>query len=211
MKDQRSRSSRKRAAHIDWSEIHRRMETTQSALERNREPGPEEKKNILRTRARLLAQEKEASAGGVSLEVVEFLLAYEHYALETFYLSEVYPLRELMPLPCTPPFILGLINARGRLLPVIDLKKFFGLPDQGLTNLSKVIIVRAPDIELGILAEVVLGVRVFRLPEIHPPPPTLTGIRVEYLRGITSEGLVILDVSKILAAREIIVNEEVET
>lgn len=48
------------------------------------------------------------------------------------YVREIYPLKEFTPIPCTPPFVLGIINVRGQILSVIDIKKFFDLPEKGL-------------------------------------------------------------------------------
>ena len=120
-------------------------------------------------------------------------------------------MKELTPLPGTPPFVLGLINVRGQILSVIDIKKFFQLPEKGLTDLNKVIIVHTDKMELGILADAILGVRSIPLQEIQTSLPTLTGIRADFLRGVTKEPLVVLDGEKILSDRKIIVHEEVET
>jgi len=193
-----------------WREIHRGLEAAQTALERGW--SAEEKKRILKARAQALAEEpKETVAAEGQLEIVAFQLADEQYGLESPYVREVYPMKELSPLPCTPPFVLGLINVRGQILSVIDLKKFFGLPEKGLTDLNKVIIVQTEKMELGILADGILGVRSIPLAELQPTLPTLTGVRAEYLKGVTRERLVILDVRKILADSKIIVHEEVET
>jgi purine-binding chemotaxis protein CheW len=62
--------------------------------------------------------------------------------------------------------------------------------------------------ELGILADVVLGVRAIGLSELQTSLPTLTGIRAEYLRGITKDPLVVLDVEKILSDEKIVVNDD---
>ena len=82
------------------------------------------------------------------LELLEFRLASERYAVESRLVQEVHPLRDLTPLPCTPPFVLGIVNVRGRILPVLDLKKFFDLPERGLTDLHRIILVRGNDLEL---------------------------------------------------------------
>ena len=140
---------------------------------------------------------------------MEFLLAYEKYGIESSYVREVYPMKELTPLPCTPPFILGIINVRGQIISVIDIKKFFDLPDKGLTDLNKVIIVTDGKMEFGILADVIPGVRSVALSELQPSLPTLTGVRAEYLKGVTEERFIILDVEKILSDEKIIVHEEV--
>ena len=173
-------------------------------------PSASEKKTILKERAIALAQEPEdKDTAEEYLEVVEFLLAYEKYGIESGYVSEVYPMKELTPLPCTPPFILGIINVRGQIISVIDIKKFFDLPDKGLTDLNKVIIVTDGKMEFGILADVILGVRSVALGELQPSLPTLTGVRAEYLKGVTEERFIILDVEKILSDEKIIVHEEV--
>jgi len=166
---------------------------------------------ILRARALALARPPEhAPAAATLLEVLEFRLAQERYALEIGYMREVYPLKDLTPLPCTPPFVLGIVNVRGRILPVLDLKKFFDLPEQGLTDLHRVILVHGHGLELGVLADAVVGVQSIPADDVQQSLPTLTGIRSDYLKGVTAGRLVVLDVGRILADPRIIVHEEVE-
>ena len=165
---------------------------------------------ILTARARALARPPgKAEAAAERIEVVEFLLAYERYGIELSYIGEVYPLKDLTRIPCTPRFIVGVMNVRGKILSVIDLRQFFELPDKGLSDLNKVIIVRDATIEFGILADAILGVRMLALSHLQPSLPTLTDIRSGYLKGITEDRLVVLDGGKILADRGIVVHEEV--
>ena len=93
--------------------------------------------------------------------------------------------KELTPLPCCPPFVLGIVNVRGRILPVLDIKKFFGLPEKGLTDLHRIILVGGNDLELGLLADTIVGVRAVAVGDLQPALPTLTGIRGDYLKGVT--------------------------
>ena len=73
---------------------------------------------ILRERAQALARpQSSAPAPSTMLELLEFRLSVERYALEIRHVQDVHPLRELTPLPCTPPFVLGIVNVRGRILP----------------------------------------------------------------------------------------------
>jgi purine-binding chemotaxis protein CheW len=182
---------------------------TQSAVENVPRPDAAQ---TLRARARALARPPAPTpAAETLLEVLEFRLAQERYAIETRYVREVYPLKDLTPLPCTPPFVLGIVNVRGRILPVFDLKKFFDLPEQGLTDLHRIILIEGNEMELGLLADVTVGVRSLPADSLQPSLPTLTGIRSEYLKGVTAERLVVLDVARILADPRIIVHEEVET
>jgi purine-binding chemotaxis protein CheW len=173
-------------------------------------PSVEERQTILRARARILARERKGDKElpQSQLEVVEFLLASEHYGIELTYIREIHALSEFTPLPGTPAFVLGLTNVRGQILAVIDIKKLFDLPERGLTDLNKVIVVRTHQMELGILADAVLGVRAVALNEFQTSLPTLTGIRAEYLKGITKDPLVVLDVENILSDERIVVNDE---
>lgn len=175
-------------------------------------PAAPDARQILRARAQALARPPERpEVAESSLELLEFRLARESYALETRHVREVYPLKNLTPLPCTPPFVLGIVNVRGRITPVIDIKKFFDLPDKGLTDLHRVILVGNDDLELGLLADVIVGVRTVPLDALQASLATLTGIRADYLKGVTAERLVVLDLDRILADPKIIVDEEVET
>jgi purine-binding chemotaxis protein CheW len=196
---------------IEWSTVYRRLEASRAALAHGVMPMLQDKQKILRARAQALAREPEleAAARG-ALEVVEFLLAYETYGVESSYVREVYPLKALTPLPCTPPFVLWIINLRGQILSVVDLKKFFDLPAKGLTNLNKVIVIHSDSMAFGILADAILGVRSIALESVQPPLPTLTGIRAAYLKGVTAERLVLLDAGKLLADNKMVVLEEVE-
>jgi len=194
-----------------WAGLRRRLDASQEALNRRLSPSREEKQKILRARARSMAAsgKKEAPSPDLLLEVVEFVLGPEHYGIESSHIREIYPLSEFTPLPCTPAFVLGLVNVRGQILSIINIKKLFDLPEKGLTDLNKIIIVHARQMELGILADAVLGVRSIAMEELHPALPTLTGIRAEYLKGITKDPLVVLDVEKILADEKILVDEVV--
>ena len=165
---------------------------------------------LLRERAQALARVPQPPATDSRLELLEFGLASERYALESRYVQEVHPLRELTPLPCTPAFLVGIVNVRGRIVPVLNLKKFFDLPERGLTDLHRIIVVRGHELELGLLADVIIGIRSVAAESLQPSLPTLTGIRAEYLRGIGEGRLVVLAVERILRDPKIIVHEEVE-
>jgi len=164
---------------------------------------------ILGLRARALAEEaKSAEEDEARLEVVEFLLAHERYALELFHIKEVYPLKELTPLPGLPRFVLGITNVRGRILSIIDLKIFFELPEQGLSNLNRVIVLHSGEMEFGIFADQIIGVCSIPVKDVQASLPTLTGIREKYLKGITPDSVVILDGKKILMDDNIIIHGE---
>ena len=196
---------------INWKEIRSRLEAAKTELERGFQPTDEERDKILKERAKIFSRELEAKEEKDEyVEVLEFLLAHEMYGVELKYVREVYPLKELTPIPEIPAFVLGVVNVRGQILSVIDIKKFFDLPEKGLTDLNRVIILHSADMEFGILADSIIGVRNILLSEIQTSLPTLTGIREEYLKGVTKEREIILDAGKLLSDKSIIVNENVK-
>jgi purine-binding chemotaxis protein CheW len=195
---------------VDWARIHQRLESARVAGERSSVPGPNEVTRILKARAQALAREPGEAQAAETLEFVEFVLAHETYGVESSFVREIHPLTSLTTLPCVPPFVLGIVNVRGEILSVIDIKKFFDLPEKGLTDLNKVIVLEAGNMLFGILADAILGVRRMPVSEIQPSLPTLTGIREKYLKGVTLERTVLLDAGKILTDDAIIVKERVD-
>jgi purine-binding chemotaxis protein CheW len=196
---------------INWSEIHQRVEAAREALAQGAAPSSSESRAILKLRARALARGRQQEGlAKASLEIVEFSLASETYGLESAFVREVYPLKEFTPIPGLPPFVLGIVNVRGQILSIVDLKKFFDLPDKGLGQLNKLIILRGEQMELGILADDILGARSIDREALQAAPPTVSGIGAQYLRGVTAERVIILDAEKLLSDEQIIVQQEAD-
>lgn len=200
------------ASGIDWSEIHRRLDGAATLLAQGSRPSQEAQRSILKERARALARDHDAAnADREVLDVIKFRLASEIYAIETVFVREVYPLKSFTMIPGIPAFVLGIVNVRGQIVSVVDLKKFFGLPDKGLGELNKVIIIRNDRMEFGILADLILGTDSIPLEAVQPPLPGITGIGADYLRGVTGERVIILDANRILRDEEVIINQGSET
>jgi purine-binding chemotaxis protein CheW len=163
---------------------------------------------VLRGRARALAKVPPSTAlVGEMLELLELRMADERYAVETRFVGEVHPLRDLTPLPGTPDFVRGIVNLRGRIVPVYDLRRLFGLTEQGITDLHRIVLIEGPDFELGLLADVVIGVCTLPCAALAPPPTTVSAIAAEYLAGVTEERLVVLNLERILNDPRIVVND----
>ena len=195
---------------IDWDDLHRRLLALRAAAEDGAPPAPAFGQSILHDRAHDLASEPPAADARDTLDAVVFELGGELYGIELLRVREVCSLKELTPVPCTPPFVLGIINLRGEIHTVIDLKKFFDLPASGLTELNKILILEGGDMRLGILADAIHGVRAVPLADMQSSLPTLTGIRADYLRGVTGERLIVLDAAKILGDERLLVHEGAE-
>lgn len=195
---------------IDWHEIRQRLESARAVFEHAVSPDPEETRRVLKARARALSRKfGPTEAVDDRIEVVEFVLAHERYAVESQHVRDVYPLEQLTPLPCVPAFVLGIVSLHGQILSVIDIKKFFDLPEKGLTDLNKVIVLESDGMRFGILADAIVDVHTLRVTDIQPSLPTLTGVREEYLKGVTADRIVILDAEKLLADERIVVQEQV--
>ena len=172
---------------------------------------PDVEREILRKRAQTLARQPDHGEDtGAALECLEFLLAYETYAIEIDWIAGACPLKDITSLPGTPAFVAGIINVRGRILSVIDIRTFFDLPAKGLTDLNKVIILQDGMMEFGILVDEIIGTRSIPLSDVLAPPAALTGIREEYLKGVTRERTAILDGKRLLNDRNLIIDDEME-
>jgi len=193
---------------IDWTVLRHRLEVAGQLLAEEFTPPPDKRRALLASRAQALSAEA-APPPGAGFAALEFRLAGEHYAIETNWVREVYPLREFTSLPGTPPFVLGIIHVRGQILSVLDLKKFFDLPDRGLSDLDRVIVLSNGSMEFGILADAIIGTRRILDDDLQAPLPTLSGIRAEYLLGITRQRQVVLDGDKLLSAPAIVVTAPV--
>lgn len=168
-----------------------------------------DKQSILKARAKKLSQIENpvTATDGKSVEVLEFEMAKENYAIESKYIREVHPIRDYTPLPCAPAFVVGLISIRRKVFALIDLCYFFDLPPIREIIGKKVIILEQGDMEFGILIDGTIKINFIPLSEIQPPLPTLTDIRQEFLKGVTKDGLIILDALKLLENKHLIVNE----
>lgn len=175
------------------------------------QPLPRDATAILRARALELAQPETGADTGELLDLLEFRIGRDSYAIEARHVGELVALGELTPVPCTPPFMLGVVNIRGRIVLVVDIKKFLGQPDRGLTDLHHIILVRGKGFEIGVLADVIVGVRRFPQETLQPPSAVLAGTYADYFKGVTAERLVVLDMDRILNDPAMVLNEEVET
>lgn len=165
---------------------------------------------MLKSRAAALALNPvQSEVDLVKTDILEFTLGLECYAVESAFVKEVYPLKDFTSLPGVPSFILGIVNVRGKIIPVVDLKKFFNLPEKGLGELNKVIILHDEMMEFGVLADEVIGTKEYTMATILPVPASVTGVVEKYLRGVTKDRLIILSAENLLSDKSIVVNEEV--
>ena len=195
-----------------WDAVRRQLDAVERGLQDGGHLAPEAEAKLLQERARLLAREPEPETAGADwLQVLEFTLGEDRYGFELEAICEVTRGHELTPVPCTPAFVLGIINLRGEILPVIHLKRLFEVPAATDSDASKIIVVESAGMQVGIAADTILGARALRLSDLQVGPATATGIRAEHVRGVTSDRLVVLHVGKVLSDSRLVVQDEGET
>lgn len=165
---------------------------------------------ILRRRAEKLAKPiDKLEQMGETYEIMIFNLGEENYAIETKYIEEIYPLKEYTVLPGTPSFVLGLTNVRRKIILIIDLKVLFSIPPK-TEELQKLIILSSEENYFGILSDGINGIQKVMKEGLQSSLPTLTGVRADFLKGILSNGTVLLDGEKLLTSKTLKIEDAVE-
>ena len=155
---------------------------------------PERARKILEERARVLARPPPAEVRAADqLELLVFSLSGETYALETRTVREVARFADFTAVPGASPFLLGVTNLRGEILPVFDLRRLAGIAPKGLTDLSRLLVLGEDREELGLLADEVREVKTMRREEVLDPPEELAAIGRGLLLGVTKEAVIVLD------------------
>ena len=162
---------------------------------------------ILLARARALARPPAQEETATGTELLEFRLGGATYALASAHVREVLPLVELTPVPCTPDFIAGVVNVRGRMTAVVALHRLLQLQVAGLADLHQVILLRGNGLEFGLLADAVVGVRRYPAAALERSVPALASGDAQLLR-LTSDGVAVIDVERLLAHPRLLVHEE---
>jgi chemotaxis signal transduction protein len=147
----------------------------------------------------------------VSTEVVEqsggavlLRLGGLRYAVDMAAVAEVVPLPPTTRVPAQPPWLAGVANWRGRLLPVLDVRSLIGVPATPLATSARLVVLQQDDLLAGLLAEAVPGVHVGDLSQAEPPPATLAGEAALLVSGQVSDRLgpvAVLDATALLALR----------
>ncbi|KZE73840.1 chemotaxis protein CheW [Paenibacillus elgii] len=151
---------------------------------------------------------------GEELKVIVFTLGKEEYGVEVEKVRTIERMQPMTRVPKTPEFVKGVINLRGVVTPVIDLRGRFGFPESEYTDNSRIIIVAVGDIEVGLIVDSANDVIDVDSDHIDDPPEIVGGIKAKYLRGIAKVGesrlLVLLNLQEVLSKSEIIQLENVE-
>jgi purine-binding chemotaxis protein CheW len=147
---------------------------------------------------------------GLAGKYMSFKLDSEEYGIEILRVRELIRLMEITRVPGTKPFIRGVINLRGRVIPVVDLRLKFRMDEFRATDQTVIIVVvyefRGQALTMGVLVDEVLEVLDIDAVDIEPPPDFGTGaIDTEYILGMGKSGkrvVLLLDIGRVLSAEE---------
>jgi purine-binding chemotaxis protein CheW len=165
---------------------------------------------ILEERARRLAKRSAtANAPEFGVDVVSFSVARERFAIESRYVYAVFHLSELVPLPGARAPVVGVTRWRGDVLTVLDLRRVVGGTGRALDDLARVVVVGASNAAFGVLADTVDDIvsidptKLFSLPVDRVPE--IPGV----LRGVTADGIHLLDAAVLIAHQDGVANTAV--
>ncbi|MEW6746030.1 MAG: chemotaxis protein CheW [Planctomycetota bacterium] len=134
-----------------------------------------------------------------------FELASEQYGLEILKVREIIGLMDITPVPCTPPSVKGVINLRGKVIPVVDLRLKFGMEGAEATDQTCIIVVDVGEIEMGILVDKVSEVLDIASEEIEDTPAFGVSVKTDFILGMGKAGkgvTILLDIGKVITASE---------
>jgi len=143
-------------------------------------------------------------------KLLQFELEGELYGVEISKVREINGLMEITAVPKTPTFMKGLINLRGKVLPVIDLRLKFGLAEGEYNDRTSIIVIDIKsihgDVHMGIIVDTVSEVISLGARQIEPPPSFGTQLKSEYIKGVAKirdRVIIILDIDLILTDEEL--------
>jgi len=138
-------------------------------------------------------------------QYVVFELGDETYGVDIADVREIITMQKVTRVPRAPEFVEGVINLRGKIIPVIDLRLRFGLPAAEATRSTRVVVVEMEEKSIGLVVDAVSEVLQVEGSCIEPPSPVISGVDTAYLAGIANledRLVIILDLSKVLSAGE---------
>ena len=139
------------------------------------------------------------------LQLVTFKLAGQRYAVNILKVQEINNMKEITTIPNAPAYLEGAVNLRGKVIPVLNLRKKFCFEEKAADQLSKIVIMDVRGIIMGLIVDSVSDV--LRIPSdvVEPPPPVSSNVSTEFISGIAKleDGLVILlDIDRLLGEEE---------
>lgn len=146
------------------------------------------------------------STDGGLLQLVSFEVGGEEYAVPILSVQEINRMMQITRVPQSPPFVQGVINLRGKIIPVIDLRKRFGLTKLENSDDVRIIVVEVSNRVLGFTVDRVNEVLRINPNIVEPPPSMVCGLDTDYVQGVgklDDRLLILLHLEKLFSAAEI--------
>jgi purine-binding chemotaxis protein CheW len=147
------------------------------------------------------------------LQLVSFNLGNEEFAVDILKVQEINRMVEITKVPRSPHFVEGVINLRGKVIPIVDLRKRFNLGEKDRDKQTRIVVVDVDNKTVGLVVDSVSEVLRLQSNTIEPPPPLVAGIDSEYINGVgklEDRLLILLDLNKIFSKTEKEMLEAVE-
>lgn len=167
---------------------------------------------ILEERAQALARTPHVETPDETVELVVLALGPERYGVDVEHVQEIQPLAGLTSVPGLPFFWAGVVNLRGRLYPILNLRRYLELPEAAPVEGSKVVLVAAANLNVALLVDDVPEVRQVPQAQIGLPLTDAASARRETqnVRGVTPDLLAVLDLEALLADARLVVQEQAD-
>ncbi|QHS22267.1 chemotaxis protein CheW [Virgibacillus sp. MSP4-1] len=146
-------------------------------------------------------------------KVIVFQIKNEEYGAPVDAVGSIERMVEVTRVPGTPPFVKGVINLRGVVTPIIDLRERFGIEPAEYDDRTRIIIVSLEDKEVGMIVDTANDVIDVSADAIEPPPEVIGSVDVDYIRGVAkldNRLLILLNIEKVLSEEEITEISQVE-
>ena len=157
-----------------------------------------------------VAEKKERSA--IEGKFLTFILGDEIYGIEILKAREIIGLMDITTVPQTPEYMKGVINLRGKVIPVIDLRLKFSLQEEEHTQETCVIVVEVNDTSIGLIVDSVSEVSDISGEEIENAPTFGQGIDTSFIMGlgkVKDKIIILLDIERVLSSEELEMVEEI--
>ncbi len=139
-------------------------------------------------------------------QLVIFQLANEYYGVDIGAVSTIIRMQDLTAVPQTPNYVKGVINLRGNIIPVIDLRKRFCLIQEETTKSSRIVVVEANGAMVGMIVDAVAETLRISTDMIEPPSCVIASVESEYLRGIAKQDdrlVILLEIDLVTGGKEL--------
>lgn len=141
-----------------------------------------------------------------------FALSNEEYGLEILQVREIIGLMDITAVPKMPQYVKGVINLRGKVIPVIDLRLKFGMPKVDYTSETCIIVLNVNDSTMSIIVDRVSEVLDINKNDIEPAPSFGTKINTDFITGIGKVGgkvKILLDIEKVLTTEDLALADKI--